>query len=96
MIDNKDDANIVRSIIQMGQSLNLRIVAEGVESASHLETLGQFGCDTAQGFYFSRPIPAHEMTQLLRAFPFQLPAGTSALSIRDSASALGDGTALPR
>ena len=56
MVDDEADANIVRSIIQMGQSLNLRIVAEGVESASHLETLEEFGCDTAQGFYLGPPI----------------------------------------
>jgi EAL domain-containing protein (putative c-di-GMP-specific phosphodiesterase class I) len=49
---------LVGAIIAMGKSLGLDIVAEGVESISHLRGLRGMGCHYAQGYYFSRPIPA--------------------------------------
>jgi EAL domain-containing protein (putative c-di-GMP-specific phosphodiesterase class I) len=52
------DAKIVRSAIGLGQSLGLRVIAEGVETADVLETLAEFGCDEAQGFHIARPLPA--------------------------------------
>lgn len=68
MPDSAEDANIVRSTIQMGRSLNLHVVAEGVESAEHLRALEKFGCHTVQGFYLSRPIPAEAVTDWIRAY----------------------------
>ena len=62
-----DDAAIVRAIITLGHALNLRVVAEGVETAAHLDYLKLHGCDEVQGYYFSRPVPAAEMEALLRA-----------------------------
>ena len=56
------DAAIVRSTIGLGQSLGLRVVAEGVETADALRRLGAFGCDQAQGFHIARPLPAAELT----------------------------------
>jgi len=59
--DMQDDGNehtLVGAIIAMGKSLGLDIVAEGVESISHLRGLRGMGCHYAQGYYFSRPIPA--------------------------------------
>ena len=53
-----DDAAIVRAIIQMAHSLNLKTLAEGVENAAMLQHLRSFGCDEAQGFLFSHPMPA--------------------------------------
>jgi EAL domain-containing protein (putative c-di-GMP-specific phosphodiesterase class I) len=50
------DAAIVRSAVHLGQSLGLRVVAEGVESRQHHEELTALGCDHAQGFYYSHPI----------------------------------------
>ncbi|MGK2953439.1 MAG: putative bifunctional diguanylate cyclase/phosphodiesterase [Thiobacillus sp.] len=61
-----DDAAIVRAIITLGHALGLKVVAEGVETAAHLEFLRQHGCDELQGYYFSRPVPATEMEALLR------------------------------
>ena len=59
-----DDTTIVSAIISMGRSLNLRVIAEGVESADALAFLKTWNCDEAQGFYFSRPFPAEEFTKL--------------------------------
>ncbi len=59
---------IVRSIIDLGRNLGLRVVAEGVETEAQLAILIALGCDEAQGFLFSRPVPAAEL-QELPAFP---------------------------
>jgi diguanylate cyclase (GGDEF)-like protein/PAS domain S-box-containing protein len=62
-----DDAAIVRAIIQMAHSLNLRTIAEGVETLEMLQQLRSFECDEAQGYYFARPMPAPEMALYLAA-----------------------------
>ena len=54
------------AIIQMGHSLNLKVIAEGVETAPQLEYLRRHHCDQIQGYYFSRPLPAPALEQLLR------------------------------
>ena len=61
-----DDAAIVRAIIQMGHSLKLRTIAEGVEAVDQLAFLRAEGCEEGQGYLFGRPIPAAEMENLLR------------------------------
>jgi diguanylate cyclase (GGDEF)-like protein/PAS domain S-box-containing protein len=68
--ENPDDAAIAIAIIRMGQCLNLRIIAEGVESAEDLAFLKAHGCDEVQGFYFSRPVPAEQFAHLLDQPPF--------------------------
>ena len=72
--DNPDDAAIAVAIISMGQSLNLRIIAEGVETAEDLAFLRAHGCDEVQGFYFSRPVPAEQFARLLNQ-TLCIPAG---------------------
>ena len=64
---DKDDAVIVGSTIQMAHSLGLKVVAEGVESERIWCELRARGCDYGQGYYFSRPIPANQFIDLLRA-----------------------------
>jgi diguanylate cyclase len=54
----------------MGQSLRLRVIAEGVETPEALEFLQARQCDEAQGYYFSRPIPAEELSTLLKSGRF--------------------------
>ena len=60
MCDDNNDNTLVGAIIAMGRSLGLEIVAEGVEHKSHLMALQRMGCHFAQGYYFSRPVPAEE------------------------------------
>jgi diguanylate cyclase (GGDEF)-like protein/PAS domain S-box-containing protein len=67
MVQNAQDAAIVRAIIQMGQTLELDVVAEGVETAAQAELLRKFGCNQMQGFHFGRPMPPDELSRLLRA-----------------------------
>jgi predicted signal transduction protein with EAL and GGDEF domain len=64
--DNPDDAAIARSIVALARSLQLKTVAEGVETGDQADFLRRHGCDTMQGFYFSRPLPADKFTELLR------------------------------
>jgi diguanylate cyclase (GGDEF)-like protein len=58
MNEDLDNAMIVHSVIDLGHSLGLSIVAEGVETDEVLTTLKDFGCDVAQGYWMSRPVPA--------------------------------------
>jgi len=60
-----DETTIVSAIISMAQSLKLRIVAEGVETAEELAFLEAHECEEAQGYYFSRPVPAAQFAALL-------------------------------
>ncbi len=55
MLANKSDAMIVRSIIELGHNLGLRVVAEGIETKEVFEALAALGCDEAQGYFISRP-----------------------------------------
>jgi diguanylate cyclase (GGDEF)-like protein/PAS domain S-box-containing protein len=71
LASDPDDAAIVRAIIQMAHSLNLRTIAEGVETETIRDLLQAFGCDAAQGYLYSRPVPATEIEQLLRQAPVQ-------------------------
>lgn len=60
-----DETTIVTAVISMGRSLKLRIVAEGVETQEELAFLQVHQCDEAQGYYFSRPVPAIQFADLL-------------------------------
>ena len=56
-----DDAAIVRGIIGLAHNLGLTVVAEGVEDRGTMEALTEYGCDAAQGYFFSRPLPGSEL-----------------------------------
>nr|WP_307727345.1 EAL domain-containing protein [Telluria mixta] len=71
-----DAAAIARSIISLAQSLQLQVIAEGVETQEQLSYLTTYRCDQIQGYYFSRPVPAAAFEQLLgeeRALPVACP-----------------------
>ncbi|HAW26346.1 MAG TPA: GGDEF-domain containing protein, partial [Pseudomonas sp.] len=59
------DTTIVRAIIQLGKSLGMLVIAEGVETAEQERYLIDEGCNEGQGYYYSKPIPAAELTALL-------------------------------
>jgi diguanylate cyclase (GGDEF)-like protein/PAS domain S-box-containing protein len=61
------DAVIVRSTVDLGRNLGLEVVAEGVETIEHWEQLRELGCNTAQGYFLSRPVPAEELCAWLQA-----------------------------
>jgi EAL domain-containing protein (putative c-di-GMP-specific phosphodiesterase class I) len=63
-IEKPDNLVIIKTIIAMGQSLGIKVVAEGVETAAQLELIRQHGADMAQGYYFSRPVPAEDFLSL--------------------------------
>ncbi len=67
LADNRDDAAIVAAIISLGHSLGLKVIAEGVETVGQLEILREMDCDEMQGYLFSRPVPATEMTHMLQS-----------------------------
>lgn len=59
--------SIVRAVIGLGRSLDLAIVAEGVENEAQLRVLRREACDQVQGYYYSRPVPAEELLQWVRS-----------------------------
>jgi len=58
-----DSLAFVRAIVGLGHSLGLGVIGEGVETPEQLEILRSLGCEEAQGFYFSRPLPASELVE---------------------------------
>ncbi len=63
---NPDDAVIIKTIINMGQNLNRRIVAEGVETEGQLAVLNEYNCDEIQGYFLSPPLPEKEFASFIR------------------------------
>ncbi len=61
MLDERSDALIVRAVVELGHNLGLRTVAEGVEDRETRDQLAALGCDVAQGYLFSRPVPAEDL-----------------------------------
>ncbi|MEJ7746238.1 MAG: EAL domain-containing protein [Luteimonas sp.] len=71
---NAEDASITLAIIGMAHRLNLKVIAECVETAEQLEFLRANGCDQAQGYYLARPMPVQELEQLWRESGGVVPA----------------------
>jgi len=63
-LNSSDDA-LVKAIIAMGQSLGMKIIAEGVETAEQLQFLQAHSCDMVQGYYFSKPVDSREIERLI-------------------------------
>jgi EAL domain-containing protein (putative c-di-GMP-specific phosphodiesterase class I) len=68
MGNDEEDKTIVRSTIDLGHNMGLKVVAEGVETRDVLDQLREMGCDLAQGYYLSRPLPADGLIDWLDAW----------------------------
>ena len=66
LAQNPDDAVIIRTIIQLGHNLRLEVIAEGTETLEQMDFLRREGCTAAQGYLFSRPVPADAIPALLQ------------------------------
>jgi diguanylate cyclase (GGDEF)-like protein len=67
--DDPDDAAITKAVIRLAHSLSLKVVAEGVETVDQIRELELYACDEIQGYYISRPLPAHGCAALLAGAP---------------------------
>jgi diguanylate cyclase (GGDEF)-like protein/PAS domain S-box-containing protein len=68
VLANRGDAAIVRSILLIARNFNLRVIAEGVETAAQAEMLRELGCDEAQGFLYSRALPLEQFGRWLETY----------------------------
>lgn len=66
LIDDDDDATIVRAIIQLGKSLGMQVIAEGVETVEQEAYIISEGCHEGQGYLYSKPLPARELLAYLK------------------------------
>ena len=66
MAQNDEHMAIVSTIINLAKALHIEVVAEGVETEGQADLLRAMGCDQAQGYLFSRPVPVEEIGKLLR------------------------------
>ena len=66
LLDDEDDATIVRAIIQLGKSLGMQVIAEGVETLEQEAYIIAQGCNEGQGYLYSKPLPARELTGYLK------------------------------
>jgi diguanylate cyclase (GGDEF)-like protein/PAS domain S-box-containing protein len=71
---DREDEALVGTIVRLGRSLGMTTVAEGIEDARQLSTLQDLGCDLAQGFFLSRPLPAADATRALSSQIVAVPA----------------------
>ncbi len=75
---------IVRSVSELSHNLGLRVVAEGAETVEAWDTLTALGCDSAQGYYVSRPLPAADLARWLRVAPWPVVAETDRTRAADA------------
>ncbi|RXJ90233.1 hypothetical protein CRV01_03475 [Arcobacter sp. CECT 8983] len=67
MFLNDENMKLVKSIVNIGKDINLKVVAEGVEEQKELELLESFGCDIYQGYYFSKPLSKEELINFIKS-----------------------------
>ena len=83
-----DDASIVQAIVSLAHGLQLKVVAEGVETAAQLDALRALGCDEYQGFYCSPALPAQEFEMLMRIKAAEPRPAAATADIEQTASKL--------
>lgn len=64
--EDPDNSSIVRAVIELAHGMNLKVIAEGIETEEEISFLTRYGCDEMQGFYFTRPMDAESFTQRWR------------------------------
>ena len=67
LLANENDKAVTSAVISLGQKLNLRVIAEGVENDAQAALLRNINCDEMQGYLFSKPLPAQGVEELLKA-----------------------------
>jgi len=77
MTVNHSRTMVVRTTVKLGHSLGLKVVAKGVENQDSWDTLRGFGCDSAQGYYMSRPLPPVELMDWLHTSQWGVPASSA-------------------
>lgn len=77
MVEDAGDFTIVRSTIDLAHNLGLRVVAEGVENAAVFDALAGIGCDVAQGYFLSKPVPADSLVDWIARSRWSTDAGQS-------------------
>jgi EAL domain-containing protein (putative c-di-GMP-specific phosphodiesterase class I) len=87
MTESKSDTEIVRTIVTLAHNLGLKVIAEGVETVEQVNLLQFMGVEFGQGFYFSRPVSAEAMAQLLVTKP-QVPTEVAALDVKKNLGSL--------
>ncbi len=70
LLVDKEDKQITKAIINLGHTLDKKVIAEGVEKFEQLKVLMELDCDFVQGFYFARPMPKKEALKYLKSFNF--------------------------
>ncbi|MNP57671.1 Oxygen sensor protein DosP [compost metagenome] len=66
LVEDSKKSSIVRAVIELGHHMDLRVVAEGIESPDELRYLTELECDQFQGYYFSKPLPSQEFSSFVR------------------------------
>ncbi|HEX8628093.1 MAG TPA: bifunctional diguanylate cyclase/phosphodiesterase [Catenuloplanes sp.] len=84
MADSTEAAAIVRTTVDLGRALGLRVVAEGVETAAQRLALADLGCNAAQGYHFCKPLPSDKIVPALRLLGEAAPARVLALRADDA------------
>ena len=73
---DSDDMALSEAIVVMAHKLGIKVIAEGVETEAQRKLLADAGCDYAQGYLFSRPVPAGEFEEFLKGWQPQNPGAT--------------------
>ena len=66
ILTNEEDQRIVKAMIELGHTLGMKVVVEGVENKKMVDILASYGCDYMQGYYFAKPLPVFEFQKFLR------------------------------
>ncbi len=84
LLNSPEDQAVVQAVVAMSHALGKKVIAEGVETQEQLQYLTENGCDIAQGYWFSKPVPAEELSLLFPADKFILSVPTEKLTLTNS------------